>query len=322
VKATVSVALCTYNGERFVAEQLRSILAQSSPPSQIVVSDDGSTDATVAVVERELASSGIDVTVIRGESPLGVTGNFERAIAAATGDIVVLCDQDDVWHPQRLSAAVADLEADPAALLWHSDARLVDESGADLGLSLFETLGVGEAELAAINRGDAFAQFIRRNLVTGATVVFRRELLAASLPFPSQWVHDEWLAVIAAATGRVRASSTALIDYRQHSANVIGVTRPTMRTKIDRMLEQRGDRYRRLSARADILVERLETVGVAPDTLALARAKRDFERVRAAYPAARIARVRQVVAAFRRGDYARLSSQGNLDVVRDLLHHA
>ena len=321
---TVSVALCTYNGERFVAEQMRSILNQSLPPTEIVVSDDGSSDATLRVIEREVAAAARRVAVryLRGTAPLGVTRNFERAISATTGALVVLSDQDDVWHADRVAVAVADFAARPELLLWHGDARLVDESGRSLGFSLYDSLGARPEEIARVNDGHALAQYLRRNLVTGATTVFRRELLEAAMPFPSGWVHDEWLGAIAAATGEVYASSLRVIDYRQHSSNEIGAVRPTLAHKLRRMLEPRDGRYVGFAARAEALVDRLHVVGAPAGVLELVGRKRDFEVMRAGYPRARMARLRPVLVGLRNGSYAELSSQGALDVVRDLVQPA
>jgi len=323
VSRSVSVALCTYNGAAYLGDQLRSILEQSVPPAEIVIADDGSTDGTLELIEGVIAAGpAVSIRLLRGVAPLGVTRNFERAIRATTGDLVVLCDQDDVWHPDRVAVALRDFEASPGLLLWHSDARLVDGAGADLGFGLFESLALTSADIAEINDGDALAVYIRRNLVTGATAVIDRRLLSAALPFPDAWVHDEWLGAIAAATGRVHVSTTASIDYRQHSTNQIGVVRPTLRHRIGRMLEPRGDRYAILAARAEALVRRLETVGDHPAALRLAERKLEFEVERARYPQNRLARVRPVLRRLRSGSYRELSSQGTLDVVRDIIQPA
>jgi len=324
VNPAVSVAMCTYNGANFVAEQLRSVLNQSLPPSEIVIADDGSSDGTLDVVAAVVAEAetAIPVRILRGESPLGVTRNFERAIAHTTGQLIALCDQDDVWHENRLAVAVEDLVDDTAVLLWHSDARLVDERGEALGFSLFESLGLSGGDVAGINGENPLSVYVRRNLVTGATTVFRRPLLDVALPFPASWVHDEWLGVMAAATGRTRVSTRAVIDYRQHSRNQIGVLRPTIALKLGRMLEPRGDRYIALAARAEALVRRLEKLEVDSLTIELARRKFDFETGRSRYPRPRLARVAPVLAGLRNGSYRELSSQGNRDVLRDIFQPA
>jgi hypothetical protein len=321
---TSAVALGTYNGERFLLTQLTSILAGDRLPTEVVIADDGSTDATLQVVADWLPRAearGIRVQVLAGEN-VGVTANFARAIAATSSDVVVLSDQDDVWHPPRLAAALAAFEADPALLLHHSDARLVDENGDDRGMTLFRGLSVSEAELEGINTGSAFDVYLRRNVATGATVAFRRTVFDVASPLPAEWVHDEWLAIIAAAVGHVEVTARALIDYRQHGNNVIGVQEPTLAYKMQRMLSTSPQRNVLLAQRARILADRL--AGMPSDVVSAAvrdaaEDKAQFEQIRSRLPAARIARLPTVVRAARGSRYARFASQGTLDIVRDLL---
>src|SRR4051812_21689758 len=123
--ARVSVALCTHNGAAFIAEQLESIAGQRPAPAEIVLSDDASADDTVAIARAVMAEHpGIDFRVLENRPALGVTGNFERAVAACTGDLVALSDQDDLWHDGRLALVSAIFASRPELLLLHSDARL------------------------------------------------------------------------------------------------------------------------------------------------------------------------------------------------------
>ncbi|MBC7590501.1 MAG: glycosyltransferase family 2 protein [Salinibacterium sp.] len=320
----VSVALCTHNGARFVGEQLRSILAQSTTPDEIVLSDDASTDDTVAIATTLVDSAalpGLDFVVLCNPVALGVTANFEGAIRATTGDLIVLSDQDDLWHPDRLSRALREFASRPELDLVFGNARLVDASGADLERSLFDVLEVTEHDLNALHRGDGFSVFIRRNIATGATVMFRRRLLDVALPFPSGWVHDEWLAMLAAAIGQLDALSDRLIDYRQHGSNLIGVDYPTFRRKVRRALEPRGERNARLATQFAQLAARLDSTPtpMPPDVIAKVRTKAAFEGFRKALPADRPRRLWRVLAANRHGWYAEFASQGRLDMVRDLL---
>ncbi len=319
---TVSVALATYNGAAFVEEQLRSILSQSRAPDQLVVADDGSSDDTLTIV-RAVAGEypGTRLVVLEpGPASLGVAGNFTRAIKAADGDLVALSDQDDRWHPGRLEALVARFASDPRLLFVHHDAELVDGVGAPLGQRLLDWLRASDEERRELVAGRSFGVYIRRNLATGATVAFRRSLAGEALPIGEGWIHDEWLAAIGAALGGARLDERALVDYRQHGGNQIGVARPTPVHLIRRMLEPRGDRYEWLASRSAALVEKLETLPVASEVLDLARAKQRFEQARAQYPAGRLARLGPVLR--QRRDYSRLSSQGSLDILRDLLHGA
>lgn len=318
----VSVALCTHNGELYLEEQLRSILEQTLLPIEVIVSDDASTDDTLEIVHRMwhgLPDSAPRLVVLANATALGVTSNFEQAVSACTGDFIALSDQDDVWVAERLETIIAKFESRPQLSLVFSDAQLVAESGESLGTSLFEALEISAADLDAIRSGDAFATLLRRNLVTGATAVFRRSLLQDAAPFDPAWVHDEWLAIIAAAMGEIDWLPARLIDYRQHGTNQIGVVAPTLAYKVRRMLEPRGDRTRDLARRAAGLVERLESLDVDAGLVQLARGKLRFESFRAELAESRLRRICPVLSESRSGDYKRFASRGRADILRDLL---
>ncbi len=317
----VSVALCTFNGARFIAEQLESILSQVPPPFEVVVGDDGSTDDTLAIIRGTAAAHpSTTLSILPATAHLGVTANFERTIAATTGELVALSDQDDVWHAGRLARLVHEFGTAPDALLVHHDARLIDDRGASTGATLFESLRVGSREKQATAEGRAFAVYIRRNLATGATVMFRRTLLDSARPFPEGWVHDEWLAIIAAALGRVSLIDEQLVDYRQHGANQIGASNPTLRYRLGRLFAARGDRLTQLDSRSRILSQRLDALGVAEEWRVLGERKARFESRRARYGRVRIARVPRIVAQL--GSYPALSSQGIVDTIRDTIQPA
>ncbi|WP_344754181.1 glycosyltransferase [Gryllotalpicola koreensis] len=320
----VSVALCTRNGARFVGAQLHSILAQSPAPAQLVVSDDDSSDDTLALARQAIGAANArpEVHWIENRPPLGVTKNFEGAVRAATGGLIALSDQDDIWHAGKLERAVAIFDRDPEALLLFTDARLVDAEGAPLGFGLFESLGLTEAELGVLESRHALDALLRRNVATGATVVFRRDLLEKALPFPSEWVHDEWLAIVAALHGGVRVLREQTVDYRQHGGNEIGVVQPTLAYRIRRMMQSRGTRNAELAAKFGVLADWADGVGYDETTVSTLRAKARFEAARAAFPSIRLARMPHVLALATRRLYPRFASQGWLDVVRDLVQRA
>lgn len=321
---SVSVALCTYNGARYIEAQLRSILDQTVLPDEIVISDDGSSDDTLAIVDRVLgaAEPSLSTRVIANPSPLGVVANFEQAMLACSGDVIVLCDQDDVWHADRVAVALDRLEQSPSLLLVHSDARLVDGAGVPLGHSLFDALGVSARERAEAAAGDELAVLLRRNLVTGATTMLRREVLDSAVPFPEGWVHDEWLAMIAASIGDSELLDRELVDYRQHGSNQIGVRRLGKRAKVGRILEPRSGRNVYLAQRARVLAERLAALPAArPDAVRRAHEKLAHLEVRAGFSRHRIARIIPVLRELSTGRYAHYS-RGYGDVLRDLLQPA
>ena len=323
---SISVALCTHNGERFVAEQLDSILAQSRAVDEIVLSDDASTDATVSIARSRVdlflernPSSDLRFRVILNPQALGVTRNFEQAVRATTGEIVFLSDQDDRWSPERVKLSVAALGDDTGALLVHGDADLVDEHGLAIGRTLFGSYGVDDAALATLGGAAAFELLLRRNLVTGATVALRRELAEAAYPFASAWVHDEWLAVVAAAMGRIVPLNDRLIDYRQHGSNVIGAVSLSFRGKVGRLFEPGAERNRRLLERSTQLAERYAGLpGATPARQAMLADKVEHERVRNSLSTRRLARIRPVMAEARTGRYRRFGG-GTQDIARDLV---
>lgn len=314
----ISVALCTRNGEAYLAEQLTSILRGTCRPDEIVVSDDASHDATVAIAASVLAADGIRHQILINDPPLGVTANFARAIVATHGEIVVLSDQDDVWMPDRLAAAVEILEREPRVLLHHADAELVDSANEPLGLGLFEALALTERELAMLPTVEGFEALLRRNLVTGAVTAFRRELLDLAVPFPPDWVHDEWLAILAASRNGLYTDRRRLVRYRQHGRNEIGMVRRTLRMRIRRVLGAEEGRLAGLAVRAEVLARRLEQVGAADQLVEAVKSKAEFEGARSELPRSRWGRIWPVLRLARTGAYARYASQGRFDVLRDL----
>jgi glycosyltransferase involved in cell wall biosynthesis len=322
---SVSVALCTRNGSLYIEEQLRSILTQTVAPSEVVVSDDASTDGTLELVRGvwgRLTGAAPRLIVLSNEDALGVTANFEQAVSACSGDLIALSDQDDIWVPERLEKVAATFDGRPELGLVFSDARLISADGDSLGVSLFQALEISSADLVAMRAGDAFEILLRRNLVTGATAVFRRTLLDSAVPFDAAWVHDEWLAIIAAATSQVEWMPDQLVAYRQHGGNQIGVSMPTLRYKAARVFEPRGERNQHLALRAEGLLARLEMLDVAPRIRELARSKAAHERFRASLHRNRALRLVPVLREARRGNYGRFSSRGRWDIVRDLMQSA
>lgn len=325
MSATVSVALCTHNGSRYLRAQLDSILRQSMSVTEIVLSDDASTDGTVAlareVVEEpaHLAGASPELTVFENPRALGVTRNFEQAIRACRGDLIVLCDQDDVWFADRVAVMVEEFERRPELTLLHTDARLVDGHGLPLGHTLFDALRVQSATRARVHAGDAFSVLLRRNVVTGATVMFRASLLERAMPFSESWVHDEWLALVAATIGTLDLLDRATVDYRQHGRNEIGVAKPSARANWGRLTQPGKARNERLLGRARDFTSWCEKADdVSAGKRESAREKLAHEIVRSGLPTNRLARVAPVLAERRTGRYLRFGN-GDRDVLRDLV---
>jgi glycosyltransferase involved in cell wall biosynthesis len=232
---SVSVAVCTYEGERFLGEQLASIAAQTRLPDEVVLCDDGSCDATLTMVRAFAAAAPFTVRVLEGEGePLGPARNFERALRAASGDVIVLCDQDDVWPAHRLERVGQVLAQNPDAVAMFTDADLIDERSQPLGETLWEALGIAGRTQRRFTHGTA-AERVRvlcdGNVVTGATLAVREEALEYALPVPDGWLHDYWLAIILSSVAEVVMWPEPLCRYRIHDAQHtgLGTRRPPRR---------------------------------------------------------------------------------------------
>lgn len=318
----ISVACCVYNGERFLDAQLQSLIAQDRRPDEIVIVDDRSSDDSLRIAERfrDSAPAGTTVIVERNAENRGVVANFQKAIAMTTGEIVFLCDQDDVWHATKVETMLAEFERRPSLLFLFSDARLVDAAGRPLQHTLFAALEVSAYERRLVRERRGMSAWLIRNLATGAASAFRRSVFTAASPFPSEWVHDEWLAIIASALGDVDYIDETLIDYRQHDANQIGMRKLTLPEKFRRLFRPRRDYFRKMRRRTDILADKLRRLGdrVPPAHLAAIDAKRAHVEVRASLPARRVARVAPILREIATGRY-RTYSSGLQSIVRDLL---
>lgn len=320
---STSVVLCTFNGARFLAAQWNSLLAQTRPPDEIVVRDDASTDATPALLgplRQRAEARGIRVRLSSNPGNLGYVANFEAALRAATGDVVCLCDQDDVWHPDKLATQVALFDRRPELLLTCSDARRVDVAGVDLGRSLFEVLRVTPTELRRIHAGRGFEVLLRRSMATGATVALRRALLADALPVPPGWVHDEWLAIVAAALGGFDCSERRLVDYRQHGGNQIGMPERGLADKWRDLRLPRSALLDTLITHGDTLVQRLDPLRerVLPGYRARLVGELEHWRRRRAIRGAIWMRAAPILRELFNGGYARYSS-GWRSVLRDCM---
>ena len=319
---TSSVAICTYNGARFISEQLGSILSQTQKPTEVVVIDDASSDDTARLVEsfsQRFRDAGVRLQVIVNARNLGYIKNFEKAVLSCHEELIFLCDQDDVWHQDKLESMRACFEDRPSLMLAYSDAQIVDPELKSLGFTQSVALDVGREELQLIKAGRAYEALLVRNLVTGATVAFRRSLLDFAVPFPTCWIHDEWLAIMAAAVGEVHFLSRPLVDYRQHGSNQIGMRRRDLSEKLRSMFRVRGSFYETQVERAELLKSRLEALGsrIELDKLARLNDRLEHLRFRAKLPPSRLARVGPALAEWRSGRYHEYSN-GFRAVVRDL----
>ena len=319
----VSVALCTFRGEPYLAAQVDSILAQTRPPQELVVFDDASPDGTWALLDSfapRIRAAGIRLVMHRNAVNVGYIANFEQALRATTGDVVFLCDQDDIWHPTKIERFAAEFEQRPDLLMLHSDARLVNSQGESMDCSLFEAFEVTREELTAVHAGDMFEVLLRRNIVTGATMAVRRAVFADDFIVPEGWIHDEWLAMVATSKGRVDCLELHSIDYRQHGNNQIGARRRGFVERLTGGGMSRLEFMTRTLLRTQTLLDLAEVgrLKLGASEMQLLRDRLTHARFRATPPHRIHERLLAILREYASGRYSRFSN-GPRSAVSDLL---
>ena len=219
---TVSVVLCTYNGARYLREQLESIASQSRQPAEMVVCDDGSEDDTVFILRGFAAKVSFPVCIVQNPHRLGSTRNFDQGIGLASGEFIALCDQDDVWSPEKLKHLANVLISDSSLGGVFSDADLIDENSRPIGMSLFEKQKFSTGKRRKFLHNPATV-LLKHDVVTGATLMFRATMRTHCQPIPQSWVHDAWLAWMIGLHSRIALATARLTAYRIHAGQQLGI---------------------------------------------------------------------------------------------------
>jgi glycosyltransferase involved in cell wall biosynthesis len=257
----ISVAICTYNGAEFLPAQLESIIAQTRLPDQIVICDDGSTDATQSCINQFATHAAVPVSTKFNTYNLGSVKNFEQAITLCTGDVIALSDQDDVWHENKLEVIGTAFERNPKTGLVFSDAQIVDENLNPLNRRMWEEVGLDAHKQKLVAHGRALDVLITGWTVTGATMAFRSEYRNLALPIPTdiQMIHDGWIALTVASVADVVMLDEPLIKYRQHEHQQIGAPKQQLKALQPSVLEafKRSNPATELHQILDTLEQRL-----------------------------------------------------------------
>ncbi len=217
----ISIALATFNGERFLHEQLDSLHRQTFLPCELVICDDGSSDCTLKIIEDFARTSPFPVRVYRNDKRLGFADNFLKTASLCRGELIAFCDQDDVWLPSKLQRCAAPF-SDPETVLTVHRAKIVNAE--------LEPMGAyqGVIERAQVINSACWEPWLNE---LGFSMIFRRELISRyrwyerPLDFrhPGELMtHDLWIMFLARATGKIRFMPDVLSLYRQHSSNTCG----------------------------------------------------------------------------------------------------
>lgn len=315
----ISVALCTYNGAQFIQEQLDSLLAQKRRPDEIVVCDDGSTDQTLQILKQFQSVAPVRVEIHSNSGKLGPAKNFEKAITLCQGDLIALCDQDDVWLPEKLALAERHFLEFPDDEVIFSNGHVVKADLSPFGYTLWEQVGFTLSERRKTQRKRGLEVLLRHVAATGATMVIKTSIRDRALPIPDGWMHDAWIAIIAAVSGTLNVIPTPLFLYRQHAVNAIGALRRSLLQRIEETFHiSSGDYYALEIGRYKNLRERVLMGTIKEADLALINGKLRHLEFRSTLPESRSLRVMPIMGELLRSGYSRYSTSWQV-AVKDFL---
>lgn len=236
---SVDIVLATYNGERFLSEQVDSILNQDYSNIHLWIRDDGSKDNTIAVINKKIREYPGKISLIPSENNLGVIGNFSALLEATTAKYVMLSDQDDVWLPNKITKTLQcmlDAEKNHGKahpLLIHTDLKVVEQSLNPIHSSFWEYTQLFP------QKGHKLNHLLMQNVITGCTVMVNRSLLKLALPIPLDCaMHDWWLGLVASSLGHIESVNEPTILYRQHLSNVLGAQKTNLMSYIKKLVSR------------------------------------------------------------------------------------
>ncbi|MCF0069084.1 glycosyltransferase family 2 protein [Dyadobacter sp. CY261] len=204
----VSIALCVYNGEKYLKEQLDTLVNQTYPNIEIVVVDDGSKDRSREIL-RSYEEKYPFFRIYENEVNLGYVKNFEKAITLCEGQFIALCDQDDIWDLEKISKQVRGIGDN---LLIYHDSAFMDEQGRQM------TWKRKMSDIIHLYSGSDPKIFLYFNCVSGHSILFKRDLRDEFLPFNPDHFHDHWIAYVATNLGSIEVIPETLVRYRQHTS--------------------------------------------------------------------------------------------------------
>jgi len=205
----VSIAICTYNGAKYIGPLLQSIVGQSYNSLEIIIVDDCSRDGTFEILNT-FQEADQRIKLYRNEQNLGYVKNFEKAIKLCAGEYIALCDQDDIWDKDKISIMVEEIKDN--ILIYHNS-DFIDDEGQRIGT---ETI----AAMRILYDGASCLPLLFSNCVHGHAVLFNKQLKEYMFPFDSRFTHDWWIAYVAFNTGSVKYIDKVLVHYRQHEDTI------------------------------------------------------------------------------------------------------
>lgn len=216
MQSKISIALCTYNGERFLPEQLKSFENQTRLPDEVVVGDDCSTDGTWEILVAWEKTVPFDVKLVRNEKNLGYEKNFEQTMLRCSGDLLFPADQDDVWLPEKLAEMERAFDENPDVGVVYCGRTLIDQFGNPMSEHVTELFKIYHPADSSFFLSDGFDEHPD---CAGCMSAVRRSVVERLFPFPKPWAHDTWIFTMAPFYTRMKTLKTPLMRFRRHATN-------------------------------------------------------------------------------------------------------
>lgn len=312
----ISIAMATYNGEKYLQEQLDSFLNQTVLPDELIVCDDCSKDSTLEILQSFKTNAPFDVTIIRNEQNIGSTKSFEKACKIATGDWVFFSDQDDVWVENKIEEFLKVFDSEDSVGLVYSDYEIVDEN---LDPILNWAGPLPDYKNPILQSENACEFLLQNTVLCGATMAVKHEIIIHAMPFCDKY-HDSWLALVASIRHKLRFLDKKLIKYRQHSKQQIGLGITKRASDKEKSFLQKyfydSEKYtRRMGPKLKYLYEKVNATkaflgllkqqkNINPKRIEIVERKRNFYQIRlTCSKIARLKRFSKLLLLFLKGEY-------------------
>lgn len=215
----ISIALCTYNGEKYIKEQLDSIVLQSYKKLEIIITDDNSSDRTLEFIKSYNDNR---IKIIKNNKNIGYNLNFQKCLNLCSGEYICISDQDDIWNRNKVFDLYGKIKN---SVMVYSDSELIGEDNQSLGSNMSDLLNVKFTHIKSP------LELVFRNIISGHSMMFNRRLLSVALPVPNGIYYDWWLAFAAAASDRIEYSESTLVKHRKHSQSATKLALETQECK-------------------------------------------------------------------------------------------
>ncbi len=318
-RLTISIAMTTYNGERFLQEQLDSFLRQTRLPDELVVCDDGSQDRTVDILEAFAGRAPFTVRIYKNHQNLGFSKNFEKSMTLCEGDIIAFSDQDDVWLPEKLSFIENVFINYASVVLVFNNAIVANQDLAPLGYTLWDVISLSRIN-HIFNQTNIGEFIIKNDFIYGHLISVRKCLLSELFPIPNSWTFDWWIPFMASLYSDIYALPDALSKYRQHSNQCFGTKKLYLIQRITNLLKYSKKIYQNKVIMINDAIIFLHNISYCnQEILYLINEKKRHYEVRCSLPKARLKRLPIIYREYLINNYYRFNKSTIKSILMDLL---